>query len=87
MSGLCNTFSMLNINTALRQMRTARHLGKLSNEQQVRILRKRCGVNRMATWERLMALRASIEREIAPILAAKRQAERECFDVKYAVTE
>lgn len=76
---------MMNIDKAIRQMRVARRLGKISNEQQERILRKRAGRNRFATWERMMALRASIEKEIAPILAAKREAERDLFQVKFEV--
>jgi len=77
---------MINITTAVRQMRIARRLGKINNEIQTRMMR-RLGFNRMAQWESMMRLRAQIERDIAPILTAKRAAEAELLQVKYKVTE
>ncbi len=67
-------------------MRIARKLGKISNEVQTRTMR-RLGFNRMAQWESMMRLRASIEKEVAPILAAKHAAEADCFQIKFKVTE
>ena len=78
---------MMNIQTAIRQMRVARRLGKISNEVQTRIMRRLRPRESELQWERLMALRASIERDIQPIIAAKRAAERDCFDIKYMVVE
>ena len=72
----------INLEQAVRQMRVACKLGKISLDTQNRTMR-RLGVNRFANWERMMALRASIEKEIAPILRAKREAERDCFDIKF----
>lgn len=76
---------MLNIKTAVRQMRVARRLGKISNEVQTRIMRRLAPRESQVHWENMMALRASIAREIAPAIHAKRVAERECFDIKYTV--
>ena len=65
-------------------MRVARHLGKLSHEQQERIMRRISPRQSTLNWEKMMAFRASIEKEIAPQLAATRAAEAEadCFQVR-----
>lgn len=78
---------MMNIQSAIRQMRVARRLGKLSLDQQNRILRRLAPRESQLNWEKMMGLRAQIEKEIQPILQARRQAERECFQVKYVATE
>jgi len=66
-------------------MRVARRLGKLSLDQQNRILRRIHPRPSTLTWERMMALRASIAKDVAPILQARREAERDCFDIKFEV--
>jgi hypothetical protein len=77
---------MINITTAVRQMRIARKLGKISNEIQTRVMR-RLGFNRMAQWESMMRLRAQIERDIAPVMVARKEAEADLFQIKCKVTE
>lgn len=71
----------LNLHTALTHCRTARRMGKISGEVQQRTLRRLLNAqgieveNITATrWGRMMALRASIEREIKPKLDAIRKA-------------
>lgn len=63
----------INLHTALTQCRTARRQGKISSEVQQRTLRRVCKTSGMEMevithdrWGQMMALRASIEREIAP---------------------
>ena len=75
---------MMNIQSAIRQCRIARRLGKLTNEAQTRSLRK-LGLVRENTrnWERMMALRASIDKEVAPILLARKQAEAIYYQIAY----
>lgn len=68
-------------------MRAARKLGKLSLEQQNRIMRRIQPRESSLSWERMMALRAQIEREIQPILQANREAEHECFQARFAKSE
>jgi len=74
----------MNIQTAIRQMRIGRKLGKINNEIQSRIMRRLAPRESQLHWEALMRLRASIEKEIAPKLAALRQAEEECFQIRFA---
>lgn len=76
---------MLNINSAVRQMRVARKLGKISNETQTRLMRKLAPRDSQLSWESMMRLRAQIERDIRPILQAKREAERDVFNVLFQV--
>ena len=93
---------MMNIQATLKQCRVARKNGQISNEQQVRILRRlgkhpamlakiqaelkqRYTAPPSAAWTALMELRNQIERDIMPTLLAKRQAERDCFDIQFAV--
>lgn len=67
---------MINIQTAINQCRVARKLGKISNNQQLRILRK-LGVKpvKAENWEYMCNLRASIMREVTPAIKAARDAE------------
>jgi hypothetical protein len=53
----------------LRQQRIMRRLGKIDPTVQ--------------RWEGLMALRAAIAKEVAPVLRAKHEAELICMDVKF----
>lgn len=66
-------------------MRVARRLGKISTEVQTRLMRRLSPLQTQLNWEAMMRLRASIEKDVAPILAAKRAAERVCYDIKYNV--
>lgn len=68
---------------AVRQMRIARHLGKISASVQRRIWRRIAQPESAVRWEHMMALRASIEKEITPKLLAKREAEFDILDIKY----
>ena len=90
----------MNIQIALNQMRIARRLGKISNEIQSRTLRRLGYAPAVAVsdyrspsallapptpqWIAMMGLLESIKAEIAPMLEAKRQAERECYDIRFA---
>lgn len=76
---------MMNIQSAVRQMRVARRLGKLSLDQQNRLMRRLAPRACVLRWERMMALRASIERDIQPALMEKRKAEAEAFQVRFLV--
>lgn len=78
---------MMNIQSAVRQMRIARKLGKISNEVQSRVMRRLAPRQMELNWEAMMRLRAQIERDCAPVLAAKRAAEADCFQIKFKVTE
>jgi uncharacterized protein with HEPN domain len=71
------------IEKALRQMRTARKLGKITNEVQRRIMRKIAPRESEVHWEHLMALRSRIEHDIQPLLLAKKQAEATVFDIRF----
>lgn len=73
----------MNIQIALRQMRNSRKLGKLSLSQQDRIMRRIQPRESVLNWERLNALRAQIDSEVAPILQAKREAEHKSFQVRW----
>jgi hypothetical protein len=66
---------MLNIHSAIRQMRIARRLGKLSLDAQNRLMRRLAPRPEVLAWENMMALRATIEKEIQPQLDAARQAD------------
>lgn len=84
---------MIDIHKALAQLRIARKLGKISNEVQARQLRRLgyapaiaiadAAKLRAEQWQGMMGVLKSIHAEIAPAIAAKRQAERDCFDVRY----
>ena len=98
MPGVCYSISMMNIQHALRQLRIARKFGKISNEVQSRTLRRLGYAPALALgekaklaatvstpeWSAMMGLLAAIETEIAPALEAKRKAERDCLDIRYA---
>lgn len=89
---------MINITSALFKLRHAHKIGKISAEVQARTLRRLGHAGALAQgerikiehtvpsadWSAMMGLLASIEIEIAPIIEAKRKAERDCFDVRYA---
>jgi hypothetical protein len=76
--------TQINLHVALTQCRIARRQGKISSEIQQRILRRLCNANNLDIepithnrWGRMMALRASIEREIAPQKEAFRRTQWE----------
>lgn len=73
----------MNIQNAISQMRIQRKMGKLSEERQARILRRFHPRHSQLQWERMMALRAEIEKDVQPKIQAMRQAERDCFQVKW----
>ena len=71
----------MNLHNALNQCRTARRHGKISSEVQQRTLRRLLRGNQDAPevitlrrWGSLMALRAAIERDVAPKLEELRKA-------------
>ena len=81
---------MMNIKSAIGQMRVARRLGKLSSEQAARLLRRlghsyalsqheKIKAEFLAPpspeWLELMALRNNIEAEVLPTLEAARKAD------------
>ncbi len=81
-----NNRSNLNLFNAIKIMRIARKLGKISLEQQQRLIRRLAPRESTLRWERMMALRASIEKAITPALQAKRAVEFEVFDIKHSTT-
>lgn len=74
----------MNIQTAIRQMRIARRLGKLSNEQQNRIMRKISPRPAQSLWQSMRNMLESIKAEptVKKELEAKRAAERDLFQIK-----
>lgn len=66
-------------------MRIARRLGKINNEVQTRVMRRLAPRESQLHWEAMMRLRAQIEKDIAPIMAARRAAEYDCFQIKFKV--
>ena len=67
---------MMNIQSAVKQMRIQRHLGKLSVETQNRIVRRMRGQSPSnIAWGRMMGLCRSINAEVAPLLDLRHQAE------------
>ena len=76
---------MMNIQSVLRQMRTARRLGKISNEVQTRLIRRLAPRQSQLNWEAMMRLRAQIEKDIAPIITARREVEAECYQIPFRV--
>lgn len=75
----------INLFAVIRNMRIARKLGKISMETQQRVIRRLNPRPSILKWEGLMALRATIEKEIRPAKLAKMEAEKEAFQVSYAV--
>lgn len=75
---------MINIQTAIRQCRIARKLGKISNEEQQAIIR-RINPNAEAkeVWAKVHKLLKSIHQDVAPLIQARRQAERELYQIKF----
>lgn len=89
-TGLDYLISMMNIKSAIGQMRIARRLGKLSSEQAARLLRRlghsyalsqheKIKAEFLAPpspeWLEMMALRNAVEQEVLPVLVAARQAD------------
>jgi len=79
----------LNLHNALNHCRIARHQGKISAEVQQRTLRRLLRaqdidmeVITLNRWGKLMALRTSIARELAPKIAKIQQARWEVFHFK-----
>ncbi len=77
----------MNIQSAISQMRIGRKLGKISNEVQTRVLRRFAPRDTQLQWEAMMRLRSQIERDIQPIMKARKAAEAECYQIKFKVTE
>jgi hypothetical protein len=66
----------MNITNAIQTMRVQRRLGKLSLEQQHRIIRRLRGQSSSELeWGRFMGILRNIHRTIAPQIAAIRRAE------------
>lgn len=74
---------MMNIELAVKQMRIARKAGKISAEVQQKLMRRIAPRQSQLNWEKMMAFRAQIEREVAPVLEVKRKAEFDELGVKY----
>jgi hypothetical protein len=83
-------FSMMNIQSAINSLRIARKLGKISSEQQARILRRlkhipliqmesQIKAKMLSVWAPLNNLRKQIDAEVQPILDQRNQAEDNLF--------
>ena len=67
---------MMNIQSAIAQCRIARRQGKISNQVQQRTLRRLNGPGIMgAHWQKMLKLRITVDRDVAPQMEAIKQAE------------
>ena len=64
----------MNIQSAINQMRFARRMGKITGEVQCRVMRRIRPLAKDLLWQKMMALRAEIDKEVAPLIRNRQQA-------------